>query len=151
MFSQYVETLKWLEPRLPFQSEIYHGGLSGEDRERLLDDFATGDSCRALLVSLRAGGVGINVPDATHVVIFDRWWNPAVEDQAVHRAHRFGRKGPLVVYRFLTVDTVEERIEELLSEKRALFDEYVEGAADDSQVTQIELKRILDLMDEEGT
>jgi len=151
VFSQYVETLKWLEPRLPFPSGIYHGGLSGEDRERLLDDFATGDSCRALLVSLRAGGVGINVPDATHVVIFDRWWNPAVEDQAVHRAHRFGREGPLVVYRFLTVDTVEERIEELLSEKRALFDVYVEGAADEAHVTQIELKRILDLINEEGT
>jgi SNF2 family DNA or RNA helicase len=148
VFSQYVETLKWLGPQLPVPVSIYHGGLSAEERDLTLQQFADDEPGCALLVSLRAGGVGLNVPDATHVVLFDRWWNPQLEDQAVHRAHRFGREEPLLVTRFLTVGTVEERVVELLHEKRELFEEYVEGAAREAEATQDHLRTILGLEEE---
>jgi len=82
-----------------------------------------------LLVSLKAGGVGLNLPEASAVVLFDRWWNPATEDQAIQRAHRFGRTTPLHVVRFLVENSVEERIDEVLRQKREVFEEYVAGAA----------------------
>ena len=78
-------------------------------------------------MSLRAGGVGLNIPSADLVVLFDRWWNPAVEAQAVNRAHRLGRSTPLHVMRFLVRDSIEERIDAILTVKQQLFDDYVES------------------------
>ena len=75
-----------------------------------------------LLMSYGAGGVGLNLQFASYVFLFDRWWNPAVEDQAINRAHRIGAAGPVTVTRFLTLDTIEERIDHILQEKRELFD-----------------------------
>jgi SNF2 family DNA or RNA helicase len=149
VFSQFVETLRWLAPQLPLPASIYHGGLSWEVRERMLREFADDRSSRVLLVSLRAGGVGLNIPDATHVVLFDRWWNPAVEDQAVSRADRFGRQVPLVIYRYLTVDTVEERIDQVLKDKKEMFTDYVGGASDRALPMLKQLRRVLDLTGEE--
>ena len=145
VFSQYVETLRWLEPRMRGQSKIFEGSLSQEERDTQLKWFADTGPGDSLLISLRAGGVGLNLPEATHVVLFDRWWNPQLEDQAINRAHRFGRKEPLVVTQFVTRDTVEERVVELLHEKRDLFDEYVEGAAKAARGTTSRLKLILGL------
>ena len=87
--------------------------------------FRTGTAPQVLLVSLRAGGVGLNLGEASHVVLFDRWWNPAVEIQAIYRAHRFQRKTPLLVFRFLALDTVEERIATILKRKQELSDKIV--------------------------
>ena len=96
-------------------------------------------------MSLKAGGVGLNLPNASTVVLFDRWWNPAVEDQAIQRAHRFGRKEPLQVIRMLVVDSIEERIEKILKEKRIIFNEYINKAkiADISSFTKEDLIKIL--------
>jgi hypothetical protein len=74
-----------------------------------------------LLLSLRAGGQGLNLQEASYVVHFDRWWNPAVENQATDRAHRMGQIHPVTVYNYTTLDSIEERIEEILERKRALF------------------------------
>ncbi len=71
---------------------------------------------------LRRGGVGLNLQFAGYVFLFDRWWNPAMEDQAINRAHRIGAAGPVTVTRFLTSNTIEERIDEILREKREIFD-----------------------------
>jgi SNF2 family DNA or RNA helicase len=100
-----------------------------------------------LLVSLRAGGVGLNLPSASVVLLFDRWWNPAVENQAVQRAHRFGRDRPLQVVRFLVADSIEERIDTLLTEKQAIFEQYVEQAENATVrlFSRNELRRLLDL------
>jgi SNF2 family DNA or RNA helicase len=143
LFSQYVQTLEWLSPRLGIASSMIHGGVGFDDRQTILDEFdrATGPS--VLLMSLRAGGVGLNIPSATHVVLYDRWWNPAVEDQAIARAHRLGRRIPLTAYRFLAVDTVEERINEILIEKRDLFEDYVEDAPSADSLDVNTLRRIL--------
>ena len=101
---------------------------------------------RVLLVSLRAGGVGLNLGEATHVVVFDRWWNPAVEVQAIYRAHRFDRDEPLHVVRFLVSDTIEERIAAILDHKASVFDDIVESAeTSGSSFTVQELMQILEL------
>lgn len=149
IFSQFVETLEWIAGqignRLPF--EIFHGGLDEQVRASMISRFNNQPGPRALLMSLRAGGVGLNLQSTTHVVLFDRWWNPAVEDQAIHRAHRYGRDQRLHVYRFLVVDSVEERIQVILDEKKATFESYVESAnsTPTSLFTTNDLARILQL------
>lgn len=148
VFSQYVKTLEWLSARLAsFSHDLLHGGMSELARDAALSRFSERQGPRALLVSLRAGGVGLNIQSASAVVLFDRWWNPAVEAQAIQRAHRFGREQPLHVARFLVRDTIEERIDSVLQEKQVLFDDYVE-AAENAAVprwSRRELLRVLGL------
>jgi SNF2 family DNA or RNA helicase len=81
-----------------------------------------------ILMSYGAGAVGLNLQFANYVFLFDRWWNPAVEDQAISRAHRIGSNGPTTVTRFLSLDTIEERIDHVLQEKRDLFETIFSGA-----------------------
>lgn len=128
IFSQYVETLKWLQNSIPIPSWIYSGDMNDKERKLTLEKFKNNEGPSALLMSLRAGGVGLNIQEATHVVMFDRWWNPAVEAQAVARAQRFGRVGTLQLFEFIVKGTIEEKIESILHEKIALFDEAVGGA-----------------------
>ncbi len=146
VFSQFVETLRWLSPRVGLPYDQITGSMPTEARYEAIASFKSGATPRALLISLRAGGLGLNLGDATHVVIFDRWWNPAVEIQAVYRAHRFEREAPLHVIRFLVQDTVEERIAQILERKEQLFDEIVETVDSRSyHFTRDELLRILEL------
>ena len=121
------------------------GGLSVEQRERALRTFRERPGPRALLLSLQAGGVGLNLQEASTVILFDRWWNPATEEQAVQRAHRFGRQVPLEVIRFLVEDSVEEKIDEVLQEKKILFDEYIGSAPQFTWRQSEQLKHILEL------
>jgi SNF2 family DNA or RNA helicase len=121
LFSQYVRTLEWIQERtdtLPVR--IYHGGLTETERDHTLAWFQNAHGPALLLVSLRAGGVGLNLNAASTVILFDRWWNPALEEQAINRAHRLGRTAPLHVITFLTVDTVEDRIKRILARKEVL-------------------------------
>ena len=78
-----------------------------------------------ILMSYGAGSVGLNLQFCEYVFLFDRWWNPAVEDQAINRAHRIGAAGPVTVTRMLSIATIEERINQVLEHKRALFDEIL--------------------------
>ena len=145
VFSQYVQTLQWISDRLELRHDIFHGSISQHQRDGVIADFRQLPGPRMLLVSLKAGGVGLNLQEASTVVLFDRWWNPATEEQAVQRAHRFGRRSPLQVIRFSIVGSVEERIEAILNEKQQLFDEYVEGASSVSNDLPVEedLRRVL--------
>lgn len=147
IFSQYVETLNWVAVRLSLPFGLFHGGMSEMERDRLLSEFEAEPGPRALLLSLRAGGVGLNLNAASMVVMFDHWWNPAVENQAIQRAHRFGRSVPLQVVRFLVEDTIEDRIAELLAQKEDLFRTYVDEAEswEPTLLTREELRRILQL------
>jgi SNF2 family DNA or RNA helicase len=126
VFSQFVQTLLWLSPRLDVPHDELTGSMAMDARYEAISSFSRGPTPRALLISLRAGGLGLNLGEATHVVLFDRWWNPAVEIQAVYRAHRFEREGPLHVIRFLVEDTIEERIEQILQHKQQLFNQVIE-------------------------
>lgn len=103
------------------------GGLSAEERVAAVNAFERDPDRRILLLSLKAGGVGLNLTAASHVFHFDRWWNPASEAQAEDRAHRIGQTRPVSVHAYLCADTIEERIDEILRAKRDLFDDVVDG------------------------
>jgi SNF2 family DNA or RNA helicase len=123
VFSQWVETLQTLAVRLRgFGTLEYHGQVPSRRRDDILRQFKDDPHSHVLLLSYGAGGVGLNLQFAGYVFLFDRWWNPAIEDQAVNRAHRIGAAGPVTVTRFLTPGTIEERINQILEEKRELFD-----------------------------
>jgi len=130
VFSQFVETLKWIKENIETEMpiEIFHGGLNDEERNSMEMRFNQNAGPRILLISLKAGGTGLNLYAGSHVLLFDRWWNPAAENQAINRAHRFGRKDPLHVFRFLVYGTVEERIAGILMQKESLFNEYIDSA-----------------------
>ncbi|UCZ52008.1 DEAD/DEAH box helicase [Bacillus shivajii] len=99
---------------------FFHGALTTEKRQSLVEDFQTNDHKPFMIISLRAGGVGLNLTSATEVIHYDRWWNPAVENQATDRVYRIGQTNPVTVHTFITEGTLEEKIELLLSEKEAM-------------------------------
>jgi SNF2 family DNA or RNA helicase len=123
VFSQWVETLVQLRRSLQdFAPREYHGRIASRARDRVLAQFRDDPGAHVLLMSYGAGSVGLNLQFAQYVFLFDRWWNPAVEDQAINRAHRIGAAGPVTVSRFMTLNTIEERIDQILRQKREMFD-----------------------------
>jgi SNF2 family DNA or RNA helicase len=123
VFSQWVTTIqRMLKPLARFNPLEYHGRIASKQRDGVIERFRADPSRHVLLMSYGAGSVGLNLQFASYVFLFDRWWNPAVEDQAINRAHRIGAAGPVTVSRFLMLDTIEERIDRVLQEKRELFD-----------------------------
>jgi SNF2 family DNA or RNA helicase len=129
VFTQYVKMGRLLEAHLDASgtpSLFLHGGVAVARRDELVRRFQAGDA-PVFLLSLRAGGFGLNLTRATHVIHYDRWWNPAVEDQASDRAHRIGQDRPVQVHRLVTEGTIEDRIASLLSRKRDLADAVVGG------------------------
>jgi SNF2 family DNA or RNA helicase len=123
VFSQWVETILELKKRLgQFNPCEYHGQIPNQKREEQIERFRDDPSCRVMLMTYGAGSVGLNLQFASYVFLFDRWWNPAVEDQAINRAHRIGVERSVTVTRFLALDTIEQRIQEVLDCKRELFD-----------------------------
>lgn len=130
VFSQWVDTIDKIAAGLDgfCKSEQYHGRIPQRRRDAVLDRFKNDPDCPVLLMSYGAGSVGLNLQFAGYVFLFDRWWNPAVEDQAINRAHRIGSAGPVTVTRMLATGTIEERIDQVLTQKRELFDEvFCEG------------------------
>jgi SNF2 family DNA or RNA helicase len=122
VFSQWVQSLRRIRQRLErFGVLEYHGKIPNRRREQVLDRFRDEDSSHVILMSYGAGSVGLNLQFCEYVFLFDRWWNPAVEDQAINRAHRIGAAGPVTVTRMLMLDTIEQRIQDVLEEKRELF------------------------------
>ena len=123
VFSQWVQTLGRIRDRLSrFGALEYHGGMSTAARDEAIRMFKQEKKHSVLLLSYGAGAVGLNLQFSEYVFLFDRWWNPAVEDQAINRAHRIGAAGAVTVTRFLSANTIEERIDEVLRRKRDLSD-----------------------------
>jgi SNF2 family DNA or RNA helicase len=114
---------------------VLTGSLTLDQRARVIERFRADPSHGVLILSLRAAGVGLDLQDASYVFHFDRWWNPAVEDQATGRSHRIGQQYPVHVYAYTLESTVEERTVEVLRSKRLLFNEIVEGAGIDVEGT----------------
>lgn len=110
---------------------FFHGGLAAAKREELVAAFSEPEGPSLLVVSIRAGGRGLNLPAANHVFHFDRWWNPAVEQQATDRAYRFGQTKDVNVYSFICKATLEERIDQLLESKRELAAKVISGRSTD--------------------
>ncbi|MFT7580106.1 MAG: superfamily II DNA or RNA helicase [Myxococcota bacterium] len=129
IFTQYREMGKILKRVLAVRAgeeiPFLHGGLSRMQRERMVKDFQSPNGPAAMVVSLRAGGTGLNLTRANHVFHYDRWWNPAVEDQATDRAFRIGQTRDVTVHRMVSQGTMEEQIHQLLEDKRSLADRVV--------------------------
>jgi SNF2 family DNA or RNA helicase len=130
VFSQYIEPLETLARALAaFGPLLYHGKVPQRERQPILDRFKSDRSKHVLLMSYGTGSVGLNLQFANYVFLFDRWWNPAVEDQAINRAHRIGQKQTVFVKRFVSQNTIEGRIAEVLEKKRQLFEEMIGQSA----------------------
>lgn len=122
VFSQWVNSLDKISDRLArFNPLHYHGRIPSSKRDQVIQRFKEDPKCHVILMSYGAGAVGLNLQFCEYVFLYDRWWNPAVEDQAINRAHRLGAKGPVTVTRMTSLNTIEERIHLVLEEKRELF------------------------------
>ena len=145
-----VRLVSHLERRLGIEALFLHGGVAREARDRMVGRFQEeGGAPPVFVLSLKAGGTGLNLTRASRVFHFDRWWNPAVEDQATDRAHRIGQPRLVQVYRLLTAGTVEERIDVLLADKRALADRIV-GAGETwlTELSDNQLRQLVALSDD---
>lgn len=129
VFSQWVEPLRVLAQALaPYGALQYHGKIPQNDRTPILDRFKTDPDSHVLLMSYGTGSVGLNLQFTNYVFLFDRWWNPAIEDQAINRAHRIGQRHPVTVTRFLAGETIEDRIASILEAKRKVFNDLLAQA-----------------------
>jgi SNF2 family DNA or RNA helicase len=145
VFSQWTSLLDRIEPHLQ-AAGITFARLDGATRDRaaIVREFQDAAGPPVLIVSLKAGGTGINLTAADHVFLLDPWWNPAVEEQAADRAHRFGQERPVMVYRMVTKDTVEERILGLQERKRRIAEVALGDAGQAGGITRAELLALLD-------
>lgn len=129
VFSQWTETIFRLSKQLKrFGALEYHGKIPHAQRDAVIQKFKNTPENHVLLMSYATGAVGLNLQFCNYVFLFDRWWNPAIEDQAINRAHRIGVKGAVTITRFLMLNTIEERINRILEEKRALFETILSGS-----------------------
>jgi SNF2 family DNA or RNA helicase len=152
-FTQYAEFGRMLQPhlaaRLGCPVLFLHGGTSKKQRDALVETFAALDEPALFLLSLKAGGTGLNLTAASHVIHVDRWWNPAVEDQATDRAFRIGQRRNVQVRKFVCVGTLEERIDAMIEEKKALADRVVgTGESWLTELSVADLRSVLTLSPE---
>jgi len=124
---------------------VLHGGTPVKLRKRLVDDFQQEDGPPFFILSLKAGGTGLNLTAASHVVHFDRWWNPAVENQATDRAFRIGQQNNVLVHKFVCQGTVEEKIDALITEKATLASDILESGAE-TLLTEMNNEELLALV-----
>ncbi|MGW2178646.1 DEAD/DEAH box helicase [Streptomyces sp. NPDC001732] len=146
VFTQYVTMARLLSAHLTSRavpSQLLHGGTPVAERERMVDRFQSGE-VPVFLLSLKAAGTGLNLTRAAHVVHYDRWWNPAVEEQATDRAYRIGQTQPVQVHRLIAEGTVEDRIGELLEAKRALADTVL--GTGEAAFTELSDRELADLV-----
>ncbi len=141
VFTQFTEIgaalERYLTHTLHYTSYYLHGGTSAPRRERMVAEFQDPDGDPAVFIlSLRAGGVGLNLTKANHVFHFDRWWNPAVEDQATDRAFRIGQRKNVFVHKFVAIGTLEERIDAMINDKKRMASTVV--GADESWLTTLD-------------
>jgi non-specific serine/threonine protein kinase len=132
IFSQFLGMLALIKEKLKENNvvfEYFDGSTSPPERQRAIENFQENDECRVFLISLKAGGVGLNLTAADYVYIVDPWWNPAVEQQAIDRTHRIGQTKNIFAYRMICKDTIEDKILQLQDRKRILAKELI---ADDT-------------------
>ncbi len=149
IFSQFTEICnslhKMLKTQLGYNTYYLHGGTSRKKREEMVEQFQSADTPPSIFVlSLKAGGVGITLTKANHVIHFDRWWNPAVENQATDRAYRIGQQKTVFAYKFITMGTIEERIDKMLEDKQKVSDLIVGN--DESWLSKLDAKSFMQLI-----
>ncbi|MEO0843274.1 MAG: DEAD/DEAH box helicase [Cyanobacteria bacterium J06643_5] len=145
VFSQFVDHLNIIRNYLDEQSikcQYLDGSTPTKERKKRVDAFQAGEG-DVFLISLKAGGTGLNLTAADYVIHMDPWWNPAVEDQASDRAHRIGQQRPVTIYRLVTKDTIEDKIVDLHRHKRDLADSLLEGADMSGKISTTELLQLI--------
>jgi SNF2 family DNA or RNA helicase len=144
IFSAYVKHLNLIADYLNKQSTKY-SVITGKtrDREAQIQNFQDKDSINVFLIQIKAGGVGLNLTAADYVFIIDPWWNPAVEEQAINRAHRIGRDGKVMVYRFITSNSIEEKIQKLKDRKAKLAKTFI---STEQAVDKLDLEKIMEML-----
>jgi non-specific serine/threonine protein kinase len=128
IFSQFLGMLALIKDKLKAEDipfVYFDGSSSSAQREAAINTFQNDHDCRVFLISLKAGGIGLNLTAADYVYIVDPWWNPAVEQQAIDRTHRIGQTKNIFAYRLICKDTLEEKMLQLQEQKRALANELV--------------------------
>ena len=154
IFTQYVTMGKIIKENLEshgYKCGFLHGSLSINQRENLVEQFQAG-TIDTFIISLKAGGLGLNLTQASHVIHYDRWWNPAVEDQASDRAWRIGQDKTVQIHRLICEGTIEEKIAALLEEKRALAGSVIDsGEAWVSELNDDELQELVSLSEDNWT
>jgi SNF2 family DNA or RNA helicase len=147
MFSQFVKQLDiygnyFRQNKVPFS--YLDGSMTSNERQKSVNDFQTKEELSYFLISLKAGGLGLNLTNADYVFLIDPWWNPAIERQAVDRSHRIGQTKSVFIYKFITKDTVEEKIIALQNKKKMLADNII--TTEESFIKTIDVNEIIDLL-----
>ncbi len=143
-FASWGERLaEYLTARTGVPISCYHGGLSRGARDRMVEQFQANTEAGAMVLSLKAGGTGLNLTAASHVVLYDRWWNPAVEDQARDRVWRIGQKNTVICHRLVCPGTVDERVEEVVAGKRQIADMVLPKSSSVGDLDAEQLQRAL--------
>lgn len=147
LFSQFVKQLQIYKQYFDEKNESYcylDGSLTSEQRQKTVNEFQTNDDVKFFLISLKTGGLGLNLTKADYVFIIDPWWNPAVEQQAIDRSHRIGQTKNVFTYKFITKDTVEEKILSLQEKKKSLASSII--TTEESFIKSIDVDQILELL-----
>ena len=148
VFTQYREIIPALEEHLARvfgrPGLVLHGGTNVRKRQKLVEQFQRDNGPPFFVISLKAGGTGLNLTEACHVIHFDRWWNPAVENQATDRAFRIGQKNNVLVHKFVTTGTIEEKIDMMINDKKELSDQVLGGK--EIKLTELSDTEIMDLV-----
>ena len=150
LFTQYKEIIPALESFLEkiFHTKglVIHGGVPVKRRQKLVEQFNGEAYVPFMILSLKAGGTGLNLTSANHVIHFDRWWNPAVENQATDRAYRIGQDKKVIVHKFVCAGTIEERIDAMLRDKSELAEQVIGESSGENWITEMTNEEILDMM-----
>ena len=151
LFSQFTSVLQKIEEDFKKEDISYlylDGGTSAKDRVERVKKFNEDSNIKVFLISLKAGGVGLNLTSASMVIHFDPWWNPAVEDQATDRAHRFGQENKVEVIKLVAKDTIEEKIVLMQEDKRELIQSLMDGKTMDGKglkrLTEEEISKLFE-------
>jgi SNF2 family DNA or RNA helicase len=151
IFTQFAEMgemlTNYLPPAFGVATQFLHGGTSTKARDQMVKRFQEDEHAPSIFIlSLKAGGTGLNLTRANHVFHFDRWWNPAVEDQATDRAFRIGQKRNVQVHKFVTTGTLEEMIDDMIESKKGLAQAVV-GSGENwiTEMSTDELRRVVSL------
>jgi len=144
VFSSFVKNLELIEDKLQ-DKKLNYTKLTGSttNREKVIKEFTDNSDCRIFLISLKAGGVGLNLVEADYVFILNPWWNPAAEAQAINRAHRIGQTKKVFVYKFLSAETIEEKIARLQKKKQELADTFITTENLLKNLTKEEFEKLL--------
>ncbi len=148
VFSQWVKSLDKIRDALePFGPLEYHGRIPQKKRNTVIDRFKADPNSHVILMSYGAGSVGLNLQFCEYVFLFDRWWNPAIEDQAINRAHRLGAAGAVTVTKMMAMNTIEQRINDVLDQKREMFDTLFSSSETPTRNVGLSREEIFGLFD----